>query len=730
MLRKSNQAFSHPLESTGSALLGDDVAPEMVASVAGSKPECAGQPARCVVRLSRMLEATQAFSSAVLRINEGDALLQEACRILVEQGHFESACAFQFDPLTLQCARLCCSGAVACAVNAGSGPVRGPAECAMEALAKQAVGERRSVRESGSAADRFLAPISEADLQPSFCAAAFPLFIGWRPAAVLVLTSRNPEGFDTQEMGWLDRMTTDLALAIDHVEKRARLIHLSYHDPITGLANATLFADRVNQMVVSANPETDCIAVVLLELERFTEINDTQGRESCDALLRFAANRLAAALPLRCTLAHINGKQFAVAGLSLGDDAATALLDAVLAALHDVSATGGKPEVVSARLGVALFPADGADAASLFKNAESALREARLTEQPYAYYSSELTVRVVERRLLEEQLRRAIELEQFVLHYQPRVDLECGAMVGAEALIRWQHPELGLVSPLRFIALAEETGMIVAIGSWAIDKVCAQQAAWIAEGLPVIPIAVNLSSVQFARSNLLQTIRAALLRHALAPALLELELTESAVMANPEDACETLNTLRKLGCSLALDDFGTGYSSLAHLKRFPFDAVKIDRGFVINITSNREDAAIASAIIAMAHQMQLAVIAEGVEDEAQLQHLREKGCDQIQGHYFSPAIPADAFANFLRERRQLAFADTRQAQQGQRLVVEDNPEVRICLDRILGRRGYQQMHDGEWLGNAVENPLQPGGDFSTPNEDGQRRRRVISAGRR
>lgn len=730
MLRTRDQAFSLALETGAPSRLGDAVVSEVMSSMEGGLQERDDQQQRCILRLSGMLAVTQAMASAVLRVNERDELLQEACRIIVDHGHFESAWVFQCDPQTQQCCLLSSLDAATGKAEANSGHATASDSCAMEMLAKQAVSERHSLRGPDTGVEPSSATLTETAVQQAVQAAAFPLCVGWRLFAVLVLTSRSPAAFDTQEMAWLDQVTADLALAMDHVEKRARMVHLAYHDPLTGLANAMLFADRVNQMVVSANPESDCIAVVLLELERFTEMNDTQGRESCDAMLRSAATLLGAALPARCTIAHINGNQFAVAGTSLGDDAATSLLENVLEALRGVSTTDDQAEAVSTRLGVALFPADGADAASLFKHAQSALREARLTQQPYAYYSSELTARVVERRQLEEQLRSAIAQEQFVLHYQPRVDLDSGAMVGAEALIRWQHPDLGLISPLKFITLAEETGMIVAIGDWAINEVCAQQAAWIAEGLPVIPVAVNLSSVQFARSNLLQTIRAALLSHALSPALLELELTESGVMINPETACETLGALRTLGCSLALDDFGTGYSSLAHLKRFPFDKVKIDRGFVINITSNREDAAIACAIIAMAHQMQLEVIAEGVENEAQLDYLRKRGCDQIQGHCFSPAIPAEAFANCLRERRQLAFAVTRQAQCDRRLVVEDSPEVRVCLDRILGRSGYQALDDGDARRNSAGTQPDPDGECSTSNEDGQRRKRVISAGRR
>lgn len=313
------------------------------------------------------------------------------------------------------------------------------------------------------------------------------------------------------------------------------------------------------------------------------------------------------------------------------------------------------------------------------------------------------------RAVLEEELRRAIVERQFVLHYQPRADLVSGELVGAEALIRWQHPQRGLLAPDTFIGLAEETGLIVPIGAWVIEAVCAQQAAWIAANIEVVPVSVNVSSVQFARSDLLGLVKAQLAQHRLEARHLEIELTETAVMRDCALAARTLTSIRALGVGLALDDFGTGYSSLAHLKRFPFDSVKIDRVFVSDITHNAEDAAIATAIIAMAHQLGLKVVAEGVETEGQLTYLRFHGCGELQGHFFSPAVPVADFEAMLIVHQRLQLPALPPEEQQTLLIVDDEPGIRAALNRVLRRDGYRILLAGsgsEALELLAVNPVQ------------------------
>jgi diguanylate cyclase (GGDEF)-like protein len=608
---------------------------------------------RCLER-SRALN--RGINSAMLQLDDRDALLREACRVAVADGGFALVRASLVERTSgaLTVLATCLRDGNSADVASAGLVLEAGGEC--DAASAWAAAEERPLVVNDILGDDLWQHLAEGLPGAGYrSAAAFPLYAEGQMAAVLLLLSGDAGVFDAEELEQLERVAADLSFAFGHISRSQRLRFMEYHDALTGMANGALFADRVNQLIVAADAEQHCIAVVMLDIEHFSELNATLGHGACDELLRNLGQRLCAALPARCSVARITADTFAIAGASDGDDAASALLERLLDVLQEPVSADGRKIPISVQLGVALFPADGADADSLFKNADSALREARDTASRYAYYSPELTRRVAEKRQLEVQLRTAIEQQQFALHYQPRVDLRSGCMVGAEALIRWHHPTEGLTSPLRFIPLAEETGLIVDLGAWAINEVCRQQAAWLAAGLPVVPVAVNLSSVQFAKSDLLDTIRLALSAHQLAPGLLELELTESAMMLNPSAARETLGALRELGCSLALDDFGTGYSSLAHLKHFPFDSVKIDRGFVTHITSNREDAAIATAIIAMAHHMELLVIAEGVEDAAQLCYLRDRGCDQIQGYLFSAAVPAETFASFLRQQKRLDF---------------------------------------------------------------------------
>jgi EAL domain-containing protein (putative c-di-GMP-specific phosphodiesterase class I)/CheY-like chemotaxis protein len=369
----------------------------------------------------------------------------------------------------------------------------------------------------------------------------------------------------------------------------------------------------------------------------------------------------------------------------------------------------GREINIGMQAGIAFFPADGDDGSSVFKNAEVALKLAKSSGERYMYYSIEMNARVAVRLKLEKQLLAAIDSQQFVVYYQPKVDMISGELVGAEALIRWQHPDKGLVAPAEFIALAEETGLIVPIGAWVIDAVCAQQAAWITAGLRTVPIAVNLSSVQFEKDDLLQAVRTALNVHSLDGKLLDLELTESVVMSNSAAAANTLQALRKLGVGLALDDFGTGYSSLAHLKRFPFDSVKIDRSFVTDITHNAEDAAIATAIIAMAHSLNLKVIAEGVETQGQFNYLRAKTCDQMQGNFFSPAVAKEEFESHLRSGKHMTLPAAAPADQRTLLLVDDEPGICAALTRMLRRDGYKILtaaSGSEGLEVLAVNPVQ------------------------
>jgi EAL domain-containing protein (putative c-di-GMP-specific phosphodiesterase class I)/CheY-like chemotaxis protein len=340
-------------------------------------------------------------------------------------------------------------------------------------------------------------------------------------------------------------------------------------------------------------------------------------------------------------------------------------------------------------MGIATYPMDALDSESLFKNAELALKEAKYKKLKYLYYSSEINARMAEKIALERLVKDALGGEQFILHYQPKVDLTTGKVIGAEALIRWLHPSRGLVPPVEFIPLAEETGLIVPIGEWVINTVCAQQFAWIQEQVPAVPIALNLSAVQFKESDILATIEEALKKYDLDSSWLELELTETLVMQNPEEAEKTMRSFKKLGLHLSLDDFGTGYSSLAYLKRFPFDTVKIDRAFITDINRNPEDAAIAAAIIGMARSLRMNVVAEGVETEAQLRFLQTLKCNQIQGYFFSRPIPADEFKAMLCDDIYLDIKKDSDSEQQTLLIADDDESLMQSLIQALRGQGYR-----------------------------------------
>jgi EAL domain-containing protein (putative c-di-GMP-specific phosphodiesterase class I) len=314
---------------------------------------------------------------------------------------------------------------------------------------------------------------------------------------------------------------------------------------------------------------------------------------------------------------------------------------------------------ISSSVGVAVYPTDGATPEELIKHADIAMYRAKETgRNNFQFYTSAMNERALERLRIEGDLRNALEREDFVLHYQPQVDLRTGKIVGVEALIRWEHPELGMIPPMRFIGLAEETGLIVPIGAWVIRTACMQNKAWQASGLGYLRMSVNLSSRQFAQQDLLESIALALQEAELAPEYLEIELTESLVMADVDHAIGILRELKALGVKLSIDDFGTGYSSLSYLKRFPIDVLKIDRSFVNDITTDPDDAAIVASIISLAHSLRLTVIAEGVETEAQLAYLQQHDCDQIQGYFFSRPVTAQALESMLQDSKRLQIETT------------------------------------------------------------------------
>jgi len=409
----------------------------------------------------------------------------------------------------------------------------------------------------------------------------------------------------------------------------------------------------MRQRLQAASHGQALVALVLIDLDRFRIINDIMGRHAGDALIKLIAGRLQSAIFDRDSLARVHGDVFAALLADVGDEADIARIvdEKLIGCLNQPFMLGGQELQVSARAGVALYPSDATEPDGLFSSAEAALRQAKASNDRYLFYARKMNAQVAERLKFENKLRRALEKEQFVLHYQPKVDLASGRIGGVEALIRWNDPETGLVPPMQFIPLLEETGMILEVGRWAIRKALEDYQEWHARALRPPRIAVNVSPVQLRQTNFVDVVRNAIGALPAGSHGLDLEITESVVMEDIEGNIDKLRMLRDMGINIAIDDFGTGYSSLGYLARLPVNALKIDRSFIITMATNPDSMTIVSTIISLAHNMSLMVIAEGVETEEQSKFLRLLRCDEIQGYLISTPLPAADLAAMLQERR-------------------------------------------------------------------------------
>jgi diguanylate cyclase (GGDEF)-like protein/PAS domain S-box-containing protein len=446
---------------------------------------------------------------------------------------------------------------------------------------------------------------------------------------------------------------------IDITERRRaeeQVKHLAFHDTLTGLPNRLLFNDRLDMAVVQAHRTQQRLATLFLDLDRFKVINDSLGHSVGDELLRRVAERVTDCIREGDTVARLGGDEFTVLvpSLSREEDAAK-IAQKILEAVRLPFFIDERELFVTTSIGAAIYPTDGTDAETLLRNADTAMYRAKdQGRDNYQLYTPAMNSKALEQLSLESRLRQALHNDELVLHYQPLIDLRTGQIRGAEALLRWRHPTLGLIPPGQFIPLAELSGLIVPIGQWVLRTACAQVRSWHQMGYPNLTMAVNLSSRQFQQTDLVHQVTEALELSQLPAGALDLEITESNAMQNAEISISTLGHLKNLGVSLSMDDFGTGYSSLNYLKRFPIDRIKIDQSFVRDITEDADDAAIATAMIAMAHSLQLSVVAEGVETEEQLIFLRQHLCDEMQGFLFSKPIPPEKFEELLRTNRKLA----------------------------------------------------------------------------
>ncbi|MBU0751260.1 MAG: EAL domain-containing protein [Gammaproteobacteria bacterium] len=489
-------------------------------------------------------------------------------------------------------------------------------------------------------------------------------------------------------------VANDISERVAYEEQLARQTNF---DALTGLANRHLLTDRLGLAVVQAQRRSRLAAVIVMDIDHFKYVNDGMGHALGDRLLQEVAKRLAGYVRQGDTVARLSSDEFVIVLSEVTDEAyVSEVLERVQKLIAAPVVLDEHELLVTCSLGVGLFPRDGDDAAMLLQNADAAMHRAKAAgRNQFQFFTADMNRSVGARLALERELRRAVQGEQLRLHLQPQVDLHSGAIVGAEALVRWQHPERGLIPPGEFIPLAEETGLIVPIGEWVLDAACTLASAWNREGLPRVNIAVNLSARQFRQQNLIPLVRETLAANDLPADQLELEVTESMVMDDVTKAAEILGGLKAVGVKLALDDFGTGYSSLAYLKRFPIDALKLDYSFVRGLPGDAEDAAIVRAVISMSRSLNLKVVAEGVEDADQLAFLVTQRCDLIQGYYFSRPVPPEDFAELLRSGRRLE--STYQFGRASILVVDDDDVLRGALSELLIEAGYgvSQAASGE-----------------------------------
>jgi diguanylate cyclase (GGDEF)-like protein len=601
------------------------------------------QAERRLERLSRVRELASAVNAAMIRIRDRQELFREFCRIAVEQGRFVAARLVEFEP--------------------GGGPLRIAAttDGRTDSIVKVVEEFNRDPESSKSllaSALRGGEPVfsNDAANDPRVrqrdwfvregvnSVACMPLAVEGRVAGAVILRAAERGFFDEEEMRLLRDLTGNLAFALEMIDKQERLDYLALYDPLTGLPNRRLLFDRLAQAIEAARQEGRHLALMVLDIERFKAVNDALGTAAADRLLQLVAKRVKATVSDLNRIARTGGDQFAVAFPSLKDAAAAGrLIEKIGARFLDAAyEIEGRELRLVAKAGVSIFPEDGGDPDTLFRNAEAALKKAKRTGDRYLFYAPGINASVAERLDLEGRLRRAVEREEFLLHFQPIADLASRRVTGFEALLRWRSPEgADLVSPAKFVPVLEDTGLVLPVGSWVMRAAVAQHRRWREAGLDPPRIAVNVSAIQIRQPDFVARVREALEGIAPRDCPLALEITESLLMDDIDGNIRKLREVREMGLRVALDDFGTGYSSLAYLGRLPIETLKIDRGFVRGMTENADDTSIVTMIISLAQALRLGVVAEGVETEEQARLLRLLRCDQMQGYLFSPPVPAE-----------------------------------------------------------------------------------------
>jgi diguanylate cyclase (GGDEF)-like protein len=584
------------------------------------------------------------INTLIVRVRNRDELFKEACQIAVEVGGFRISFIGTVDRSTMRLTPVALAGKDAKTVTAVTG-ILARSDAVPTPLVTQAIEEKKAVVSNDSQNDsRALFGARQAEFALRSIA-ILPLLVSGEAIGVLALYAGESDFFHAEEIKLLSELARDIAFAIDHIEKQERLDYLAYYDVLTGLANRSLFLERLAQYMRSATSAGHKLALFMIDLERFKNINDSFGQAAGDSILQQSAKWLTAYVGDANLVTRVSADRFAVVLPKVQDDGDLAgLIENTNAAfLNNPFQMNGAVLRIAAKVGVALYPDDAADAETLFRHAEAALKKAKAGGDRYLFYTQKMTDMVASKLTLENHLRQALENEEFVLHYQPKVDLATGSVISAEALIRWNDPRTGLVQPDRFIPILEETGLIYEVGRWALGKAIEDYLRWRSEGLAAVRIAVNVSPLQLRNRGFLAQIEQAIAVDPHAAGGLELEITESLIMDDVKHNITTLQAIRDMGVTLAIDDFGTGFSSLSYLAKLPLHTLKIDRSFIVAMAVGVEGLALVSTIINLAHSLKLKVVAEGVETEEQLGLLRTLKCDEMQGYLFSKPVPADIF---------------------------------------------------------------------------------------
>ncbi len=599
-----------------------------------------------IKRLNRVHAVLSGINSLIVRVRDRQSLFDEACELAVKHGNFRLAWIGLVDRAGNRVTRV-----------ASAGDVRDffTAERLSLAQGTAAFGlAGRAIRDLKPAISQDLQrdPVSvrKKDYESrginSLC--ALPLISSGIAVGVIALYAPEVGFFDDEEMKLLLELAGDIAFAMEHIEKSEKARYLAYYDPLTGLANRTLFHERLEQALRGAKRDKRRAAVVVMDLERFRTVNESFGRQAGDDLLKLVTERLTANAREADWCGRLGADQYAIVvpDVTSDEELARRTEERLVQMFASPYRIGGHELRISGKLGIAVFPSDAPDADALLRNAEAALKKAKKAGEQFLFYEQRMTERVSERLALENKLRQALEKEEFILHYQPRVDLDSREIRGVEALLRWQSPELGLVPPLKFIGLLEETGMILQVGSWAMRHAALAHQAWTRAGLQAPRIAVNVSAIQLRQRNFVRLVEEAISAGIL-PTAIDLEITESLLMEDIEANIGKLKSVRELGLSFSIDDFGTGYSSLAYLAKLPVQALKIDRSFITSMQDDPNAMTLVSTMISLAHSLKLKVVAEGVETEEQAKILRLLRCDEMQGYLFSKPLPAEALMRLL-----------------------------------------------------------------------------------